>query len=443
MRVLIPSAGSHGDVLPFVAIGREMQARGHEVILYGNPYFREYVAAVGIQFVPVSTTFEYEKLFGELAESDPRKALQRVTAHFGEICGAYYEAMKADAVSGHTITVSNSLLFAPRLLREIDGIPCAAVHLSPCVIRSSIRPARLAPNWIGVGTPALMKQMAWWFADKFVYDPYFTRPLNKLRAKFGLPPLERIFRTWIHEADSVVAMFPDWFAERQVDWPSEVVLAGFPFYDHGAQVPLTHELSQFIEAGPAPVAFSAGTANANAQEFFEASAEACRIAGIRAIFLSHFAGQIPKHLPDSVVHAKYAPFGALLPKLAAFVHHGGIGSTSQALRAGVPQLIRPVAYDQFDNSARAVQLGVARELLPKHYSARTAAAALSQLTSDVKLRERCKEIAERLVQSNSVKTACDVIISRYVERDAQPIVPGDGLQAALAGTLRASPSAGP
>jgi UDP:flavonoid glycosyltransferase YjiC (YdhE family) len=401
-------------VLPYIAIGREMRDRGHDVILYANPYFRGYVTAAGLQFVPISTVDEYSRLFGELAESDPKKALQRVSEHFSEICNDYYNAMKTDVVAGQTITIGNSLLFAPRLLRETDGIPCAAVHLAPCVIRSSIKPARLAPNWIHANTPALIKRMAWWATDKLYYDPFFTKPLNKLRSELGLPPVKNIFRSWIHEADCVVALFPEWFSNRQGDWPSQIALTGFPLYDSGAHSPLPGELIEFIEAGPAPVAFSAGTANANAKNFFETSVEACRLAGIRGILVSHFSEQIPLRLPPDIVHVAYAPFGALLPRLSAFVHHGGIGSTSQALRAGVPQLIRPVAYDQFDNSARAVELGVARELLPKQYSARSVADVLSYLTSDVHVRERCKEITTSFVHGRAVQKACDVITSHCV-----------------------------
>lgn len=412
MKVLISSAGSHGDVLPYIAIGREMLTRGHDVVLYANPYFRDYVVAAGLEFVPISTVDEYARLFGELADSDPKKALQRVSAHFGKICRDYYQAMKAEVVAGQTITIGNSLLFAPRLLRETDGVPCAAVHLAPCVIRSNRKPARLVPNWIDADTPTLLKRMVWWATDKFYYDPYFTKPLNTLRSELGLAPVANIFRSWIHEADCLVALFPEWFAHRQADWPSHLVLTGFPLYDNSVHSPLPNQLVEFIEAGSAPVAFSAGTANANASGFFETSIEACRLAGIRGILVSHFTDQIPKRLPADIMHVAYAPFGTLLPKLGAFVHHGGIGSTSQALRAGVPQLIRPVAYDQFDNSARAVQLGVACELLPKQYSAHSAADALSHLMSNSHIRERCKDTATQFANGDAIQAVCDAITSR-------------------------------
>jgi UDP:flavonoid glycosyltransferase YjiC (YdhE family) len=211
-------------------------------------------------------------------------------------------------------------------------------------------------------------------------------------------------------------MFPEWFGPPQADWPTNTVLTGFPL-DNGERPPLPRQLAEFIEAGPAPVAFSVGTANDGrtmARNFFETSIAACRLAGTRGILISHFFYQIPKPLPADIMHVEYVSYDALLPKLGALVHHGGIGTLSQALRAGVPQLIRPIAYDQFDNSSRAVQLGVARELLPEQYSAHAAADALAYLMSDDHVRKQCKAIASHFTSADSsaIQIACDTITSR-------------------------------
>jgi rhamnosyltransferase subunit B len=417
MRVLISTAGSHGDVLPFIALGREFATRGHEVILYANPFFLGYMTDSAIDFVPISTIEKYSLLFGELSDGDPNRAFKRVAKEYAEICPQYYQAMKIDVIRGDTIAIGNSLLFSHRLLRETDGVPCATVHLAPSVFRSNVNPARLVPKWITSSTPSLLKRMAWWMLDKTFYDPNFTAPLNKYRAELGLPGVDRIFSSWIHDADGVVGLFPDWFGAPQSDWPEDVVLADFPLCDQGDHSPLPPEVDEFIQAGQPPVAFSAGTATATAYEFFKTSVEASETAELRAILLTHFRQQVPASLPKNVIHVDYAPFGTLLPKLAAFVHHGGIGSTSQALNAGIPQLIRPVAYDQFDNSARAVRLGVAHEVLPKQYAPQTVANVLSTLTTDKALHHRCQQVASRFTNRNPIGTACDVILSRLCKQE--------------------------
>lgn len=408
MRLLIATAGSHGDVLPFIAIGRELSRRGHEIYFYANPVFAELVTNAGLHFRPVGTAQAYAALFGEAVDNNPDRAFRRVAREFESLGEAYYAAMQADLLPGQTATIGSSLLFAPRLLAETGKIPCATVHLAPSIIRSDRQPARLIPRWIKASTPSLIRRLAWWQLDRF-YDATLTRPLNRQRATLGLPPLKRIFQSWIHEADCVIGMFPAWFAEPQDDWPRKVVLADFPLYDHGDVAPLPAELLDFIEAGPPPVGISAGTATANAHQFFQTSIAACQAAGLRAILLSPFAEHIPQDLPAGIMHVRYAPFAALLPRLAAFVHHGGIGSTSQALRAGVPQLIRPVAYDQFDNAARTLALGVGRELLVKEYTAQNVAKALVELTGDPTLSRRSKELVRHFGKSDGIALAADAI----------------------------------
>ena len=415
LRVLIATAGSHGDVLPFVAIGQALAARGHEVLLFANPVFQPMVEQAGLRFVGIGTQQEHHALFRATAASSANGAFKRVAQELARIGPAYYRAMKTELKPGRTVCVGNSLLFAAHLLRETDGVPCATVHLAPSVFQSDRAPARLAARWINADSSALLKRLAWWSLDRFFYEPQFTAPLNRWRADLGLAPVQRIFSRWIHEADLVLALFPGWFAEPQLDWPAGVALTGFPLYDHGEHAQMPPALEAFLAAGAAPVAFSPGTASAGNQAFFQASIKACRLAGVRGVLLSHFPGQLNEALPAEVIQVDYAPFGALLPRLAAFVHHGGIGSASQALRAGVPQLICPVAYDQFDNAQRASRAGVAIELLPKQYQAPAVAAALRRLISDPHVQASCGQAAQRLrAEGPGISRACKQIEARLI-----------------------------
>ncbi|MGH9462710.1 MAG: RNA-binding domain-containing protein [Vicinamibacteria bacterium] len=116
-----------------------------------------------------------------------------------------------------------------------------------------------------------------------------------------------------------------------------------------------------------------------AGDFFRTSIEAATRLGRRAILLTQYREHLPAHLPPGVVSFPYVPFAAVLPRSAAIVHHGGIGTIAQALAAGTPQLIRPMAHDQPDNAARAKRLGVALTVSPDRYSPDQAAHSLRRL----------------------------------------------------------------
>jgi len=408
--------GTHGDVLPFIALCKEFQRRGHDVLLHTHVYFAPYVRDAGIPMRPFGTVEEYVEMVSDPDFSRPLKAWRLVAKIWNNYLPAVYQALKADVDPGRTIVIGGTLGFAHRLLQETDSVPTVTVHLSPIAMRTNFQTSRgnatdivpHLPRWM-----SWLKTIGWQGIDGMFLDPLFVPPFNAYRSRLGLPPVKRIFHDWMHRADLVIGMFPDWYTAIQPDWPSNLQLTGFPLYDHGNDKPLPEKVLRFLDAGEAPVGFTAGTATASAHAFYSASVDACCRAGRRGILLTHRPEQIPSSLPENVTHFQYVPFGTLLPKLAAFVHHGGIGTTSQALRAGVPQLIRPMAYDQFDNALRAIKLGVATELLPSRYSAKTVAKALLNLTGSQQVRERCQHWAEKLSDTHALSNTCDVILNAF------------------------------
>lgn len=410
MRILIATVGSHGDVLPFIALGRELQRRGHDIRFYADKTFEHLANEAALHFTPISTGAEYQDALQNPDITDPMKGMRLVAGGTIEYASQFYSAMCRDIDPGRTIVIGSMLAFGARFLREKHQIPTAIGHLSPSVLRSEYMAPRLTPLGHLQGAPRFIKRFLWSMMDRRFLDPIYTVPFNRIRQEHGLPPIKRLWNGWIHEADLLIGMFPQWFAERQPDWPAALQLTGFPLDDHGRQEPLPDALSAFLDAGEAPVGFTAGTANAISHKFFAASVEACRISGRRGILLTQDAEQLPANLPANVLHVPYAPFKVLLPRLAAFVHHGGIGSASEALRAGVPQLIRPMAYDQFDNASRAVRLGVAREILPRHYKPNTVAKILAQLIDNESVREQCQKLANRLATEDGIARACDAIL---------------------------------
>ena len=94
--------------------------------------------------------------------------------------------------------------------------------------------------------------------------------------------------------------------------------------------------------GDPPVVLVAGSGNRQATRFFSAAVEACHRLGCRGMLLTRYAEQCPQRLPPGVRHFDYAPLSHVLPRPAALVHHGGIGTAAQGLASGRPQLVMPM-----------------------------------------------------------------------------------------------------
>ena len=91
------------------------------------------------------------------------------------------------------------------------------------------------------------------------------------------------------------------------------------------------------------------------------------------------------------------------------VHHGGIGTTSQAFAAGIPQLIMPLAHDEFDNAARVKRLGAGDWHKKSRFRAETVAAKIRKLLSDAEVRKACQRIAERLAARSGISVTADAV----------------------------------
>src|SRR5262249_7001715 len=143
--------------------------------------------------------------------------------------------------------------------------------------------------------------------------------------------------------------------------------------------------------------------------FFESAVDACQRLGRRAILLTKYDHQLPPNLPETVLHAGFVPMSQLLPRTAALVHHGGIGSCAQGLAAGVPQIVRPMSYDQFDNSRRIVRLGVGREISVRQFTGQRVADALASLLSSSAVASRCRDLASRCNGPAALTAACKAL----------------------------------
>ncbi|MDQ3747480.1 MAG: glycosyltransferase, partial [Acidobacteriota bacterium] len=221
-----------------------------------------------------------------------------------------------------------------------------------------------------------------------------------------------------------LAMFSKALGKPQPDWHAPTLQTGFCFYDGQQDLGKMPEgLTEFLDAGEPPIVFTLGSAAVmDARDFFEESAKAARILNRRAVLLYGIFNEPPKLVESgeqrvesekkeqpAIVAFDYAPYSQIFPCAACVVHQGGVGTTAQVLRAGVPALIMPYSHDQPDNASRCKRLGVARTIAREKYKAETAAKELRELLSDLSYKSKAVEAKEIVEAEHGTKMACDAI----------------------------------
>jgi sterol 3beta-glucosyltransferase len=99
--------------------------------------------------------------------------------------------------------------------------------------------------------------------------------------------------------------------------------------------------------------------------------------------------------------------------MAAVVHHGGAGTTAEGLRAGVPAVIVPFAFDQPFWGARVKALGLGPEPIPqKQLTAERLARALRIAVTDGEMRQRARTCGEAIRAEAGLGNAVQ-IVRRY------------------------------
>lgn len=409
MRIVIATIGSYGDVHPFVGLGKTLAARGHDVVLIASAYFAPLIGKAGLRFAPYDEPGDFERVARNPEIWHPRRGFELLIEHVAGATPRVYRAVMANHLPGETVAVASSLAFGARVAQDKFGIPTATVHLSPSLFRSvhdtALLPGIAMPSWL----PKSVKRGIFALADWLVIDRGITPPLNRFRAELGLGPVKHIMAEWWHSPTRVIGMFPDWFAAPQPDWPAQAKLVGFPLYDETDINPLSEELRAFLDAGDPPLVFTPGSAMWHADEFFAAAADACRRLNRRGILLSRHRSHIPANLPPAVRHFDYAPFSQLLPRSAALIHHGGIGTSSQAMAAGIPQLVMPMGHDQYDNANRMHRLGVAEALAPRKFKGAAVGGALKKLIDSPETAAAVKRVALKFAGTDALLHAAELV----------------------------------
>ena len=419
-RILIATFGSYGDLYPYIAIGIELQNLGHQVTVATSAGYREKVESERLGFAPVRPDMSLENREMLRFFFDQGLGTERVIRAMAYVVRESYEDIFQVAGDADVI-ITQPLAMAAVAVAEKRRISWISSVLAPISLLSAYDPP------IPAGAP--------WLGGLRHFGPGFTRaiwkllsrnsrswvqPLIDLRREIGLATDSNPLFEGSHAPDLVLALFSSILAAPQPDWPKQVRITGFPFYD-GPEKELPVVLEDFLRAGSPPVVFTLGSsAVAAAGNFYSESLQAVQKLRIRAVFLTGpYPQGVEQSVPSDVLVWPAAPHAQLFARASAIVHQGGIGTTAQALRSGRPVLVVPFAHDQFDNADRVRRLGVAKVVPRSKYSTHTAGAMLKSLLENNSYQQKALDVSNivRAERGNSVAAqAIDEYAGRLVSR---------------------------
>lgn len=412
MRFLLASWGSRGDVEPFVAVGRELERRGHDVHVIAPPDLVSFAEEAGLAvdscgletrvWLDVHTDF-WTCLFRTFWRLRDLAMLWRevgklISECWGEMC------MKLTSLaSGVDLLFTNVSFEQPAAnVAEYYGIPLATLHYRP------IRPnGRLVPV-----LPAPLIRLAM-TVDEYLSWCMAKKVDDRQRDELGLPkaacrPSQRIVEQgWLEIQAYEEICFPGLAAEW-AQFGRRRPFVGALTMDLPTDA--DDEIASWIAAGAPPIYFGFGSIPVeSAGDTVAMISAACAQLGQRALVCAGWSdfSNVPSCEHVKVVES--VNFATTFPACRAIVHHGGAGTLAAGLRAGVPQLILSMMPD---HSIWAAQLKRLKVGFGRRFSSTTQKTLVADLRRILapEYGARAREIATQTTKpAESVATTADLV----------------------------------
>jgi vancomycin aglycone glucosyltransferase len=403
MRIALSAVGTRGDVQPMLALGLALRRRGHQVRMCAPPDFHDRVIDVGLPFFPVGQ--DMHEMVTVTCRDMVRKPLAPLRVMDELVRFQFDDLLKA--CEGAEVLVGGGMqLAAPSIAAALE-IPYLYAAYCPVVLRSREHPAPLFSNQQLSGPTNLL---SWWACERF-FDLVLLGSLNRERRRLGLAQVRRIYDHLFKSRPVLLATDP-LLVPAPSDARAGVLTTGFWYFEDEAELePLDPELRAFLAAGAPPVYVGFGSMpSEDPERLTRQIVAAVRASGQRAILHRGWAGLGDVALPDTIHVVGSVSHPKLFPRVAAVVHHGGAGTTANALRAGVPQVVVPHIVDQFYWASRTCQIGVGlpapamRKLDPERLGRTIRTAAQS-----AGLRDRAREVAVQIDPRSGLERAAAAI----------------------------------
>lgn len=369
MKIVLSSYGGRGDVEPAVVVGRELQSRGHDVLIAVPPNLVDFAEGAGIAAVAygldsqpiLDAQREYFTVYSRTPwKLKDLRRMSRETERFAAECWAAMTTTLASKARGADLLLTGLIFEQPAAnVAESLGIPLVTLQYFPVRPHGQLMPALPAP------LSRLAMTANDWAAWRGTRDSEDAQ-----RRDLGLPRAKGPAATRIAEMDSleIQAYDPVCFPKLAVEWEAwnGQEPPKRPFVGALAMASPTgadEDVESWIKAGTPPIFFGFGSVPIGSPaETIAMISAACSQLGVRAVVGAGGSDFSKVAHSDHIKVVGQVNYATIFPICRAVVHHGGAGTLAASLRAGVPQLILWTLPDQpfFAAQLRRLKVGSGR-----------------------------------------------------------------------------------
>jgi sterol 3beta-glucosyltransferase len=416
MKITIFAAGSRGDIQPCIVLSQGLQRAGYQVRLAAPADFAPFAEAHNVGFYPLRgdvaqiMASDTGRTFMETGGGNPLKSIRAIRTMIAPVVDemaqdAYVACRDAEAL----ICLGVFAAFG-QAIAEALRIPVVNIEPTPLLPTRAFA----APSWfiqrdLG-GAHNYLSGLAMLLVVWQWYRPF----VNDFRRSLGLATTS--YRRFYHGLRStpLLAAYSPSIIPHPQDWPDSVHVTGYLFLDAAEDWQPSPELQAFLDAGEPPVYVGFGSMSGrHPEQLARLAIDALTRTGQRGLLLTGWGGLRAAAVPATIFVADAVPHSWLFPRMAAVVHHGGAGTTAEGLRAGVPTVIVPFAFDQSFWGARVKALGLGPAPIPqKKLTAERLVAAIATATTDPTIRRNAHVCGKAIRAERGVASAVKTV-ARY------------------------------
>lgn len=384
-QIVIFACGTKGDVIALLELASALQHRGNAVWVLADQRYKPDCLRLELRVDFLDGAEDNDQLLEDLPDLDSASGI----GHFLEQ-HIIPRLLKAQSILEQAITeerphlISLAFFGIVALLAERVGATLTTVF----------------------GAPDHLYR--WQNSLEFLVT-VMSRRINFLCESLGIAPVKSPDDLTRYPQQRL-AFWPEWF-DLEPKTGKEVLRTGFVLPTSGDPSELPSEILLALEASRKPVLITGSTArSANARKFYEQAIASCDALGEKVIAIAKHRDLLPDRVRSGVTWAPWiSPIASVLPHVLAVIHHGGIGTTGECLRAGTPQLVLADGLDRPTNGRCVQRLGAGKSLLPTHWTPRELTEALTSVTNSAETQRRCKALSKLVCSTDSVATTCGLV----------------------------------